>query len=846
MKAFFGKVCKTLAFTACLLALLYAFFCIFSFKYDDGITPMDHFYDLPADTVDVLLLGSSHMGMNVDPSELWNLRGIAAYNCWGSMQHPWNTYYYLRECLKYQTPKLVVMDVYGVTFDGELPGYDNIVKNTQGLRLSRERIENILVSSPEEYRSALLLGIPACHYRYSEITSKDFDNFFWDKHTDIQSLDLSGLPTQSFEIMDVGAVTEPEPLAEKCETYLRKILDLCAQRQIPVLLVASAYYVHEQEQARFLTIGQIADSYGVPFLNFNENYAQLGIDPASDYCDLAHMRASGVEKYDAYLADYIVSHYELPDRRQDPNHIWNQASQAESHCIYALEHKFYGGGLNYLDTGVKLYQNPYFTYTLMTRINTEVIGEDTVWMSCFSEEGSYRGMLLKREGNNLYIIFNRDLRMEIPDFGQTVDLALVKEGLHYTLYVDGEKYKTMDLSPFESLEDTLLLGCQRFPDGSRFRYSNTEVDNLEIYDIALTADQIAAWAPAQLPEPPQRQAQPVDSSAAFCLNEQFVGNGFSSFLDTGVSPYADPSASWTLLTQFNEACGDTGATVYFSCFCEDPADYRGVMARRLEPGVINLLYGNRSINVEVPEGSNVRLVIVKDENMYSIYLNGKRLVDKELCETNPWAGNLLLGCQETPEGEKMRFSSVKLHNFEFFNGVMQLKDILSWKPMYKPAPLPPVATPVDYTLPQPFLGDGTGTYVDTGVRLYDTTDKDWALEMTFRKNGAQTLATCFAEEPSCYRGLIISMLDDKTLNLTLGQTGMELELPPQPEHTLKIVKEDRHYTVYLNGVLAGQTDSNAPAYDGTLHIGCAVDGKGKPFRFSKAKILAFAVTDKIT
>lgn len=244
MKSFFRKSFKTLAFLVCFLALLYLFSCIFSFKYEDGITPMEHFYDLPQDTVDVLLLGSSHMGMNVDPSLLWNLRGIAAYNCWGSMQQPWNTYYYLKECLKYQQPKLVVMDVYGVTFDGDLPGYDNIVKNTQGLRFSRDKIEDILVSSPEEYRSALLLGIPTYHYRYSEISGKDFENFFWNKHTGIQSLDLSGLTVQSFEIMDVSHMTEPVPLAEKCETYFRKILDLCREEELPILLVASPYYLH--------------------------------------------------------------------------------------------------------------------------------------------------------------------------------------------------------------------------------------------------------------------------------------------------------------------------------------------------------------------------------------------------------------------------------------------------------------------------------------------------------------------------------------------------------------------------------------------------------------------------
>ncbi len=844
MKNFFRKFFKTVAFLACLLVLFYLVSCIFGFKYEDGITTIDHFYDLPEDTVDVLLLGSSHMGMNVDPSLLWNLRGIASYNCWGSMQQPWNTYYYLKECLKYQTPKLVVMDVYGVTFSGDFPGYDNLVKATQGLRLSRDKIENILVSAPEEYRSALLLGLPSYHYRYSEITGDDFRNFFWNKDTGIQTIDMTGAVVQSFDILDVSNMKQVIPLAEKCETYFRKTLDLCRDNNIPMLLVASPYYLHEEEQQRFNRIGEIAEEYGYPFLNFNETYREIGINPQEDFRDLAHMNQSGIDKYDAYLADYIVEHYDIPDRRLDENHIWNQHVETQSHCVYTLPYKFYGGGHDYLDTGIRLYDNPYASYTVLAEIDTECFSEDQVWFSCFQEGNDLRGLLLTRADGNLYFIFNKSKRIEIPSYGKKLKLAVVKEGLKYTTYVDGEEYISISIDPFEPLDYTLMLGCQINEEGKRYRYSATEVDQLEIYDIALDADTIAQWAPAELPEPSQRQAQAMDSDAAFFLEQQFAGNGYSSYLDTGVDLYSDPNASWTLLTQFREGC-DKGAGVYFSCFAEDIAEYRGVMARRIGPGQVNLLYGNRSINLEVPEGSDVSLIIVKDEAAYSVYLNGKQVVEQDYCDTSPWSGNLLLGCQETTEGEKMRFSGVTLYNFEVYRGVMTTADILTWSPEHRPEPPAKQPSPVDYTLDKSFLGDGKSAYVDTGVQLYDVADKGWSLEMTFRKSGTGHLVTCFAEDPSSYRGLIVSVLDDSTLSLTLGQSALELEMGPRPEQTLKIVKQGSDYTVYLDGELAGQVSSDAPEYDGTLLIGCALDGSGKPFRFSTAKILSLTVTDQV-
>lgn len=106
------------------------------------------------------------------------------------------------------------------------------------------------------------------------------------------------------------------------------------------------------------------------------------------------------------------------------------------------------------------------------------------------------------------------------------------------------------------------------------------------------------------------------------------------------------------------------------------------------------------------------------------------------------------------------------------------------------------------------------------------------------------LATCFAEDSVNYRGLIINVLDESTLSLTLGQTAKEVELPPQPESELEIIKSGYMYTVILNGEkVLENVESRTSEYDGTLHLGCAVDIDGNEFRFSKAEILEMTVSD---
>ena len=841
----FLKIAKTICFLLIFLLLFYFVSATLKFKYDDGVRPMENYYALPEDTVDVLMLGSSHIGMNVDPSILWRERGIASYVCWAGMQPTWNTYYYLRECLKTQRPRVIVMDTYLATNDLEYSDYETMVKTLAGMRFSRDKLEAIRVSASPEHLSSVTLGFPTYHYRYSDLSEGDFQYYFWQKDPSIQTVPSSDGLVEPIRILDTTAIPGSAPLAEKSGDYLMRIIDCCEEQGVPLVLIAAPYDLTEIEQQRYNRIAEIAGERGIPFLNFNEFYADVGIDPQTDFRDQGHLNDSGIAKYSTYLADYLRNHYELPDRREDPSHIWNRDAEIADHRIYWMEEQFLGGGLNYRDTGVKLYENPYASYTLLTKIDTRAAGEDMVYLSCFSEEeGRYRGLLIRKEADGrIDIVYNTASRMSIRQYGDELTLAVVKNGLDYQLYVDGELAGELALQALDSYDGTLLLGCEMGADGKRMRYSDVRVNNLEIYDIALDASAIRSWDPEPLPQPAAHSAAAAGSAADYELPARFEGNATDGYVDTGISLYDAEDQSWTLLAQFREG-DDSGSGVYFSCFAEELGNYRGLLVRRGDPGSLEIIYGNSSRNVDVGVGADVKLAVVKDRYAYTVYVNGERLADGELTSADTYPGHLLIGAQETMEGEKMRFSGVTVYNLEYYSGVMDGADILNWSPAHKAPAGRPEAAPVEYRLEHPFLGDGSSAYIDTGVRLYDVADKDWTLRMTFRKDASSLgmQASCFAEVPGSYRGLLINLMDTSTLSLTLGQAAQTFALPPEPEQTLQIVKRGYVYTVYLNGELAGApVESRAPAYDGTLHIGCQTREDGTPFRFSGAKILAFSV-----
>ncbi|MBO6015965.1 MAG: hypothetical protein J6P60_05195, partial [Lachnospiraceae bacterium] len=164
------KWCKALGFLVLLGLVLSQLNQILSFKYDDGILQMEQFYKQEPGSVDVLVLGSSHAFVDIDPAVLYERRGIAAYDLCASMQSTWHTYYDLKEALKYQTPKLIVLDVYRIVENFDYSKESKLIKSVCGMRPSPDKLAAIRAGlSEEQQRDAYLyfLEFPLFHGRYT-------------------------------------------------------------------------------------------------------------------------------------------------------------------------------------------------------------------------------------------------------------------------------------------------------------------------------------------------------------------------------------------------------------------------------------------------------------------------------------------------------------------------------------------------------------------------------------------------------------------------------------------------------------------------------------------------------
>lgn len=861
MKKLIQKAVKVLAFLL-VLALCYGLMDqVLKIKTDDMVS-MVKLRQLPPDTVDVLLVGSSHIGMNIDNQQIYDEFGISSFDLWVGMQPLWNSYYYLKEALRYQKPKVVMVDVFLAGTSAEYSLNTVAMKNIQYLSMGVDKLKAALDSFPA-WQDAVeaVWGMPFYHERYDELVQDDWNLQYGKDELSLSAPRQVEGVTTALKMLDYRSITNVTPLTEKNERYLRKLIALCKQENIPLVLLASPFEATEEEASRFNTVAQIAEEEGIPFLNFLKTYDEEGIDAASDFYDRGHLNNDGIAKFSHILGQYLADHYELRDCRTIDGFIWNKDDTqiAENAPVFALQNVFDGDDAseNY-DTGVKLYGNRYDSWTLLTRIGLPLPGadENQVIMACFDEQDSanYHGLLMRGDGGAISIVLgnNRAYLMPMIDT-DSATIAITKNNDLYSIYLNGEKIFTDEQLPCDAYSGTLLLGCEELaPGGEKFRFSPTRVLNLEVYDSVLKDSEILAWQPEGLPEAPKPLGVGVkDAAEVYTLPEQFVGGvetyRQASYLDTQTRLFASTATRFTLLTSVTPS-ENPGNGVFLSCFDENAQNYRGLLIRQLDNAQINIVFG-QNVGVTVPGefDREMHIAIVKDGASYRIYADGLLVAEAE-SPADSYDGTLLIGAQRDADGNIFRISQTQVNHLSVYAGVMAEADIAAYD--FADAPLPPelVAESAAYTMPGAFVGNGSDRALDTGAKLYDVATKDWTLDTVIdvRKgvnNGVYM--SCFSEETGHYRGFMLRQDNADTLTAYVGNSvGVTVDLPQGTSLMhLVVVKSGSQYTIWQDGQLVQRVESACDNYDATLLLGAQRDADGNLFRFSNAGIRTLNITD---
>lgn len=265
------------------------------------------FYNEPKDSIQTMLFGSSHMYCSVDPVQLQKLTGQTAYTLATQEQPVWATYYYILEALKNQKPKTVVFEVNMVTADQNYaedgPNYSAL----DPIRFSMNRIKMALATAPWGHKRELLFNIYKYHGRWAELDKDDITQSY-KKERDPQRgfVELDNVSPQAITV-NPASVKDAAPLLPKVTDYLNRIIDLSKEKGFQLIFFKSPSNPTREEQEKYNAAFQLAEERGVPYLDCNQYYKEIGINPKTDFFDEHHLNESGVRKVTPFVAEKLQS-----------------------------------------------------------------------------------------------------------------------------------------------------------------------------------------------------------------------------------------------------------------------------------------------------------------------------------------------------------------------------------------------------------------------------------------------------------------------------------------------------------------------------------------------------------
>lgn len=299
----------------------------------DTLSRISTFYSQPKNSIDVLFLGASSILSAISPLSIWENYGIASYVRASSVQAPVVTYNEFVESLKYQSPKVVVLD--GISL---FTAYD-VDKNEGYLRKSIDPLKfsiqklNIIyyikTHSNSQTMASYIFPLLRFHSRWPKLTGNDF-TYELHLNSDFQYGSNMWLESNPFELPKdfMNPTDTSETLDEESVGYYVKIIRLCREKGIDVIFVSlpKTNWTYSDH----LAIAELAKEFGISYIDYNmpENSEAIGFDPATDFYNDGHVSISGALKISSHLGAFLKGNYDLLDRRGEaPYTKWDTDAQ---------------------------------------------------------------------------------------------------------------------------------------------------------------------------------------------------------------------------------------------------------------------------------------------------------------------------------------------------------------------------------------------------------------------------------------------------------------------------------------------------------------------------------------
>ena len=323
-KRIFG-VLRCIIFMSILISSLYLINKFLVPKYTSADTSWpttssyEQFYKMEKNSIDVLFLGSSVAVNAFSPQEIYNTYGIRSYNLGSEQQSIILSYFWLKEALRFQSPKVVVLDTkFLFDWGRNLPlnVREGLVRKCmdpmQWSEVKKEAVEEICELDPKQSESGYYLTNIRFHTRWEELEEQDFVPDEYDRSELKGYSPIGGSGVKGYKTFKPGTDTESkEPFHENMGQYLDRMTALCKENGISLILVSIPGNTMNDSINNVLT--DYAKQKEIDYYNLceEENFKKLGAKLPKE-SPVGHANLWGAIKLSDFIGGELKEKYNVP------------------------------------------------------------------------------------------------------------------------------------------------------------------------------------------------------------------------------------------------------------------------------------------------------------------------------------------------------------------------------------------------------------------------------------------------------------------------------------------------------------------------------------------------------
>ena len=323
MKENVKKILLSVLFLCILTSSLYYVNWLLRPKYYSSNSPWpstetyNGFYNMKKNTVDVLFLGSSVAVNNFCPQKIYNDYGIRSYNLGSEQQSIILSYFWLEEALRFQKPKVVVLEgrfLYNWHPESPLNTTEGLTRKCiDPMHLSLVKMEAIDTICKIDKKQTILsyyLTNFRFHTRWKGLNESDFVK----KNQSIQKGWLFGKDGfyKNYKPITTVNFSKVKPIEKEkvMEEYFVKIRDLCKKNEIKLITVITPQRGYDD--SKYVFHKELCRKHGVDRVDLNEeiHYRQICKNPTVENV-LNHGNFRGNMKISAFIGKLLHDKYKV-------------------------------------------------------------------------------------------------------------------------------------------------------------------------------------------------------------------------------------------------------------------------------------------------------------------------------------------------------------------------------------------------------------------------------------------------------------------------------------------------------------------------------------------------------